>query len=125
MSQKWYNTIKLIIAMLIAIFVSIAVSLHNYYLPLAIALAGAALLYLLRRQVKGVLADERDYALAGTASRYTIFTISIIGLILVFILLDLGQSNSYYQTLGNLLAYFICAMMLINAIIFKFLNYKK
>lgn len=122
MTAKKYTFLKLLIVMFIAALTSYSVSIQNYFLPIPIILGLAAFLYIMRRKVPDIMTDERDYKIAGQAARYTLFIFSLLGVVSMFVLLNLGKNNSFYQTLGNTLASTICLVMLINAGIFKWLN---
>lgn len=122
MTIKKYTFLKLLIVMLISALTSYSISIQNYFLPIPIILGLAAFLYIIRSKVTDVMADERDYKIAGQAARYTLFVFSLLGVVLMFILLNLGINNNLYQILGNALASTVCLVMLINAGIFKWLN---
>lgn len=113
------------IVILIAISTSIAINMGNYLTPVIAVAAGMILLTMGRRKVKGVLADERDYSLAGTAARYTITIFALAMMVAIFGLMALKDKNPEFMNIATLLAYLVCAIMIINSLIFRFLKAKE
>ncbi|MDD4938460.1 MAG: DUF2178 domain-containing protein, partial [Candidatus Shapirobacteria bacterium] len=68
MTIKKYQQIKLISVVITAIIFSQSIIYRNYLIPLATLVIVSLGLILLRRRVKEVIADERDYTIAGKAS---------------------------------------------------------
>ncbi len=124
MTTKKYLSVRIIAVIIVAALTSYAITIHNYFLPIPVILAWAAFLYIIRRKVTDVIADERDYKIAGQAARYTLTAFSMIGIITIFILLSYGENSRQY-VLGNILASTICLVMLTNAFIFKWLSSRK
>ena len=124
MTLKQYQVCRLAIVIALAMSISISISLENYYLPLVFLLSSVAGLYYCRKQLKTekVLADERDYQVAGNAARYTIFIYGWVGAIGTFILMAMSGKNSFFYTLSQYLAFSVCFLMLLNAILFKYLS---
>ena len=126
MSTKTYRIIKLIIAMLLSMTIAISVNLNNYILPPILAIVAMIILILIKRKVTDVLADERDYNMAGTAARWTITIFSIAMMIGFFVLFSIQDKDpEMITTIAFLLAYLTCGLMLLNSVIFSFLKYKE
>jgi len=122
MTLKKYQQIKLAIVVVIAIIFSQSIVFQNYLVPIATLVISSLVLILLRHQVKEVLADERDYALAGKSASWTIQIYSWIAVIAMFILYAFKDLNPSYEPIALTLAYSTCALMLIYSLIFKFIN---
>jgi len=124
MTLKRYNGYRIAVVLVLATGISTLVSSGNYLLPIVAALLGWIILYNLRQHVDGVLADERDYALAGQSARYTLGAVSVIMMIAYFLLMHFSKQNPELYNFAMLLSYSVIAMMLLNVIIFYFLKQK-
>lgn len=128
MTLKQYNIYRVIIGVILAMSVSMSIVLKNYYLPIVLVVIGRAVMYYLRKQLKTteVIADERDYKLAGDAARYTITVYGLIGTFGIFILMALsGGKEDFIYILSQYLAFSICFLFLLNVVLFKYLSRKK
>ena len=122
MTLKKYQQIKLAIVVLISIIFSQSIIFKNYLIPIATLVVSSLVLILLRRQVKEVMADERDYALAGKSASWTIQIYSWIAVIAMFVLYAFRDLNPSYEPIAMTLAYSTCALMLIYSLLFRFQN---
>lgn len=120
MTIKKYQQIKLAITAIIAIIFSQAVLYQNYLMPLATLVVASLVLIWLRHQVKEVIADERDYALAGKSAFWTIQIYSWIAVIAMFVLYTFKDLYPTYESIALTLAYSTCGLMLVYSLIFKF-----
>jgi uncharacterized membrane protein len=125
MTTKQFQGVRIAVAIMLATSVSIAVSRGSYIAPVIAVIAGLIIISLAKRQVKDVLADERDYKLAGTAARWSLSIFSIIMLIGFFILFALKDKNPELANMATLFAYLTCGLMLLNSLVFYFLRYKE
>lgn len=80
------------------------------------------ILILLRRKVKEVIADERDYATAGKSASWAIQIYSWISVVSMFVLYTLRDLNPAYEPIAMTLAFSTCLLMLIYSLLFKFQN---
>ncbi len=126
MTLKQYKFWRLAIIILLSFSISISISLENYYLPLIFMLTALAGIYYCRKQVetKNIIADERDYKIAGNAARYTIFIYAWIGAILTFVLMAISGREGILYILSQYFAFSVCFLMLLNAFLFKHLSKK-
>lgn len=126
MTKKQYMICRLAIIVLLSFLISLSISLNNYYLPLVFTATAVAGLHYCRKQLKTgeVIADERDYQVAGKAARYAISIYSLLGVIGVFVLMAISHKNEMLYILSQYLAFSICFLMLLNAFLFKYLNKK-
>ena len=124
MTLKKYNKYRMAVVMLLAFGVSISVSTGNYLLPLVAMVLCWLILYNLRQQVDGVIADECDYALAGKSARYTITAVSVLLALGFFVLMHFASDNHELYNLAMLSSYLVCGIMLLNSAIFYYLKLK-
>lgn len=121
MTLKTYQKIKLVFVFFLAMFFSWAVYLDNFLIPASVMIASTLALMFLRGRVKEIIADERDWQIAGKAALIAVQAYSWIAAISMFILYSLRSQNSFYEPIANTLAFSTCALMLIYAFIFRFL----
>ena len=122
MTIKKYQQIKLVITAIIAIIFSQAILYQNYLIPLATLVVASLVLIYLRRQVEEVIADERDYALAGKSASWAIQIYSWITVVTMFVLYAFKNLNPTYEPIAMTLAYSTCLLMVIYSFIYKFQN---
>jgi uncharacterized membrane protein len=119
MTLKKYQQIKLAITVVIAVIFSQSIIYQNYLIPLATLVVASLILIWLRRQVKEVIADERDYALSGKSASWAIQIYSWVAVIAMFILYAFKDLNSSYEPIALTLAFSTCLLMIIYSFIFK------
>lgn len=124
MTIKQYQYVRLAVVIFIAIATSIAINLENFLVPVVAIAIGMLILTIARKKITGILADERDYNIAGTAARYTISVFAFIMVLGVFGFMALKNKNPEFTNIATFLAYLTCALMIINFLIFHFLKTK-
>lgn len=122
MTLKKYQKIKLFITVVIAVIFSQAIIYNNYLIPLATLVVASLVLIWLRRQVKEVIADERDYVNAGKSASWAIQIYSWIAVVTMFILYSFKNLNPAYEPIAMTLAFSTCLLMFVYSLIFKFQN---
>ncbi len=122
MNLKKYQQIKLAITVTIAVIFSQSIIYQNYLIPIATLVIALLILIWLRRQVKEVIADERDHAIAGKSASLAIQIYSWIAIIAMFILYTFKDINPSYEPIAMTLAYSTCFLMFIYSLLFKFQN---
>ena len=122
MTLKKYQQIKLAIIIIISIIFSQTILYQNYLILLITLIIFSLGLILLRRQVKEVIADERDYATAGKSASWAIQIYSWIAVVAMFILYAFKDLNPFYEPIATTLAYSTCLLMVIYSFIYKFQN---
>lgn len=122
MTLKKYQQIKLAITVAIAIIFSQAILYQNYLIPLATLVISSSVLIWLRRQVKEVVADERDYINSGKSAALAIQVYSWIAVTAMFILYSFKDINPAYEPIALTLAFSTCLLMITYSFIFKFQN---
>jgi uncharacterized membrane protein len=71
MSYRAYRIWKLIIIMILVALTTLAWSQGIAWIPIPAAVAAIIVMVLMRRRVKEVVVDERNYTIANRASRFT------------------------------------------------------
>ncbi|MDD5043154.1 MAG: DUF2178 domain-containing protein [Patescibacteria group bacterium] len=126
MNYQQFKRMKVLTASFVSATVAIAVVYNNIVLALAGVLIGLLFLFLVRRKTKAVLVDERIQNIGGRAARltYTILTITIAFLSLVFIIIGrrLGEAN--YEMLGIILSYITLFSLAFYSLFYKYFSKK-
>lgn len=122
MTLKKYHQFRMAITILTAFIFSQSLVLKNFFIPVIVVLLSSLILMYLRRQVKEVLADERDYQIGGQSAAITIQIYSWTAAIIMFVLYALRDLNPTYEPVAITLAYSTCLLMLCYSFIFKFYN---
>lgn len=120
MTLKQYHTARLIVTVLIAMIIGQSFVLKNFLIPLATVTIGPLILLALRRRVKEVIADERDYATGGKAALLAMQIFSWIGVVAMFALYAARDLNPSYEPMGMMIAFAVCLLMLLYSAIFRF-----
>jgi uncharacterized membrane protein len=125
MTLKKYQQIKLVMTVVIAIIFSQSIVFKNFIIPIIVLIISSLSLMILRRQVKEVVADERDRITAGTSALLTIQIFSWCSAIIMFVLYAFRDSNFLYQPIAMTLAFSTCILMTIYSFVFRFYNHVK
>ncbi len=120
MTLKAYNFYRMLATIIIAALISVFINLENFLVPIVTVITGMLLLYMLKKQVKEVIVDERDYELAGKAARYAITAFGFLSSIAVIILFALRTRSPLIEMAGSVLAYSVCLLMLLYTGIFSY-----
>jgi len=122
MTLKKYQQIKLALVVIISIIFSQSIIYQNYLIPIATLVVSSLVLIMLRRRVKEVIADERDYATAGKSASWAIQVYSWIAVAFMFVLFAFKDLNPSFEPIALTLAYSTCLLMFIYSLFFKFQN---
>jgi len=120
MTSKQFNLVKIIVVMVLAAPVSESVLMNNYWLASGAVVVAFLALIIAKRQVKEIMADERDYKIAGDAARYAITAYTVLSVAMMFLSLSQKSQDSAYATVAFTLAYGVCALMLLYSLIFTY-----
>jgi uncharacterized membrane protein len=71
MSFRAYRILNLVITMILVALVILAINYGIAWIPIPAAIVAVLGMFLTRRMVKEVVADERNYTIANRASRFT------------------------------------------------------
>jgi uncharacterized membrane protein len=124
MNFKQYRNFKIIVALVLAVIISQAVIMDNYILAIIAVLTAMILVFLAKQTVRGVLADERDYEIAGKSARYSLGIFSVTGALAMLFFTFSKTEDIVFGVIASTLAYSVCALLLLYSIIYKFLSYK-
>lgn len=119
MSKKTFTIYKIITVIVVSFVTSVSVNSGNWYLPIAFFVTAWVFLFVLRKKVKEVITDERDYRLAGKASMHAMTTYNVLAVISGLILYISEKDNAVLFSVGSTLLYSACALMIIYSILFK------
>lgn len=122
MTLKQYQKIKLAMVVIISVVFSQAIYFKNYLIPITVLAVSSLVLLYLRRTVKEIIADERDYATGGKAALLAIQIYSWLAVVSMFIFYALRDINPAYEPIGMTLAFSTCILMLTYAVIFRYFD---
>jgi len=122
LTLKQYNFIRIITVVILAIIFGQAIVIKNFLIPVILLVVGSLFLMYLRKQVKGILADERDYVIAGKAALLTMQIWSWFAVIAMFAFLALSDRDPVYQAIGMTISFSVCIFMLLYSVICRYYN---
>ncbi|MFA6255395.1 MAG: DUF2178 domain-containing protein [Patescibacteria group bacterium] len=120
MTLKQFQTIKLVTVVILAIIFSRSIIYENYLVPVVVLVISTLVLWYLRRYVKEVIADERDWQTAGKAASLAIQIYAWFAVIVMIVLYAQRDLNPSYLPIAATLAYSTCFLMLLYALIFRY-----
>jgi uncharacterized membrane protein len=109
----------MILVIALAMLFSQSIIYQNFYLAIGLMIVASLLIYSMRKNVKEVLADERDYEQGGKAALLAMQIYCWIGVVAMFILKSQAYLNTTYDIVANTLAFSICIFMLLYSFIFR------
>jgi uncharacterized membrane protein len=124
MKSKQYVFYKILIVMILAAIVGSFVVRGNFIVPLVVLLVAVILMFILKRSVNEVIADQRIEYIAGKASKLTFTIATFLMAISGLILIALRDQYPEYYLIGNILAYLTCGMLFLYTIIFNYYSKK-
>lgn len=119
MDQKTFYYVRIFTAVIVAAVCSVAAVQGNYILPLIVGVASAIAIYSMKKQVNGVLADERDYQIAGKAARWALYIYTIAAAVISLVLMAMRQNGPEYELAGQIFAYSACVVLIMQSLFFK------
>ena len=122
MNYKQFRAVKLTVVIVVAAVISQAVIYANYWLAAITVTIALIFLLVLKRKIKEVVADERDYKIAGDAARYAVTVFVFLAVVASFILMSLKDVDIVYTVVGIVLAYSACFLMLFYSLTYVYLN---
>ena len=112
MSMKWFRLYGAAIIVAMAALIGWSIATGNAVVPVPVVIGGAVLLYLLRRQVSDVIADERNYRVSEKASRFAIQVFALVTAISGITLTAVSTNDSTpFRDVGLTLAFCACALL--------------
>jgi len=119
MTKKSFSIYRIIAVIIVSITVGIFINFGNWYLPMISIILSWILLYTLRKRVKEIMADERDYVLAGKSSIITIKIYISFSVIIGIILYSIGKESEAMFNIATTLLYSACFLMFLYSVLFK------
>lgn len=120
MTLKQYQRIKLVLVVVVAFVFSQSIILKNYFVPIGTLVVSSLLLLYLRKKVKEVINDERDFMIGGKSALVAIQIYSWISALSMFVLYALRDRNPAYEPIAMTLAFSTCILMILYSLIFKY-----
>ena len=125
MNKRWFRVCGLIITMTMGALIGWSVAIGNAVIPIPAAIGGAGLLYVLRKRLKEVVEDERNYRISEKASRSTVqisaFLMAITGAVLIALNIS---GASPFREVGLTLAFSGCALLIIYLTFYSYYSRK-
>lgn len=100
--------------------ISQSIIFENFILPIVAIIISTLILLFFRGKVKDIIADERDYLLAGKSALLSMQIFSWIAVLAMFVLFYFKHLNPAYEYIGMTLAYSVCLLMIMYSMIFTF-----
>lgn len=104
LSLATYRKLRIGITIVTAFIFSQMLVLQNYVIPVATLVVSALVLLYLRSRVDGIIADERDRAIAGRAALLAMQLTSWAGAIGTFVFYAMRDQDPTYELLGIVLS---------------------
>ncbi|MFA6322711.1 MAG: DUF2178 domain-containing protein [Candidatus Buchananbacteria bacterium] len=120
MTLKQYQGLKIAITIILAIIFSQAFVLESFVIPMVAATIAFLILILARKKVKGVVADERDYAIGGKAALLAMQVYAWLAVMAMFFFFIKKDINPAYEAIAMTLAYSTCLLMIAYGLIFRY-----
>lgn len=119
MTLKKYNKIRLVTTIIVAAAVSQFIVFRNIFAAVAIVAVASWFLFYLRSKVKvtEVLADERDYQIAGQAALLAMKIFPWMAVVAMFAFYFWNDPT--YDLIAETLAFSVCGLMFIYSIAFR------
>ena len=121
MSYKSFKIVRMLVALFIAMTVSIAVNMNNALMAISAIGVGMFTMLLVKRNVKAVLVDEMVKNIAGKSAlmAYSITVPALALSSLIFMFCNLSNEGSYLYNLGIIFSY----VALFNMAVYSFAYY--
>jgi len=119
MKKKTFEKIRIVIVASLGITVGVSVAQGwSVVVPISIILA-TFLTYYLFRQVDEVIADERDYKIAGRGALATINIVTLTLAIIGATMMAVSVNYPEFKRIGILFLYIVCFIMITKIITFQ------
>ncbi len=123
MTKKQFKILRLLTVIILSITIGVAVNEDIPYIPPLAILISALLIQFSYRKVDEIVADERDYKLAGQAARASFAVTTLALTALGGGLLAYSTNDPIYYRPGYLVLWIVCFMLVTNTI--SYLYYQK
>jgi uncharacterized membrane protein len=121
MTRRWFRLLGAAITLTVVALIGWSVATENAVVPIPAVIVGLVLLYLLRRQVRGVVEDERNYKISEKASRFTIQVFALVAAISGITLIAVSTNDStILREVGLTLAFCACSILILYLISYAY-----
>lgn len=122
MTLKKYKWFQIVVMALEIIIMNMAIQSRNWWLAAAVVLVAVGVLERAKGKVKEVIADERDYELAGRASRYTVNILIVCLAMAIFWSMMMAENQPVFKTITSVLSFLMMAILFLNGGVFTVLR---
>lgn len=120
MNLKTYRNYRILTVIALSMSVSYGMMEKNFFIPVIAIIIATLFLLQLRKHVKEIVADERDYEIGGKAALLAIRIFGWFAIFPIFALYILRDRNPAYEPIGMTLSFATCFLMLLYAVIFRY-----
>lgn len=126
MSKKQFIILRLLIIAVVAITVSTAVSVNNFWLAIVGVATGMLFMTLVRSGYKKVIVDEMIENISGKAARasYSISVMVLLFLSIFFIIAGDQKEDIYVEALGIVFSFVVLLQVVLYSITFYYHKYR-
>ena len=121
MSRRWFRLLVAVITLTVVVLIGWSIAIENAVVPIPAVIVGLVLLYLLRRQVREVVEDERNYKISEKASRFAIQVFALVAAISGVTLIAVSTNDStLLREVGLTLAFCACGILILYLISYAY-----
>jgi uncharacterized membrane protein len=121
MSRRWFRLLVAVITLTVVVLIGWSIATENAVVPIPAVIVGLVLLYLLRRQVREVVEDERNYKISEKASRFAIQVFALVAAISGVTLIAVSTNDSaLLREVGLTLAFCACGILILYLISYAY-----
>jgi uncharacterized membrane protein len=121
MSRRWFRLLVAVITLTVVVLIGWSIATENAVVPIPAVIVGLVLLYLLRRQVREVVEDERNYKISEKASRFAIQVFALVAAISGVTLIAVSTNDSaLLREVGLTLAFCSCGILILYLISYAY-----
>jgi uncharacterized membrane protein len=126
MSYKTFNMIRGATSAVIAALAAVSIIIGNAAILISTVILGMIFLFIMRRRVKEIIADERTYTIAYKAARLTVAVVGVGMAVTGALLLALSQRDfsAPLSQAGFALEYATCGLLVVNYLAYYYYNRK-
>ncbi|MFA5075957.1 MAG: DUF2178 domain-containing protein [Patescibacteria group bacterium] len=122
MTKKKFKIIQVSLTMTLAIIIGQSIIRGDYILPIICFVAAVSLIYVLKKRVTEVLADERDLQVAGQAARVAIAVYSLLLALVSIVAIALSKTHPELLVPGYFASYSVCVLLILNVVLYQIYN---
>ena len=121
MSRRWFRLLVAVITLTVVVLIGWSIATENAVVPIPAVIVCLVLLYLVRRQVREVVEDERNYRISEKASRFAIQVFALVATISGVTLIAVSTNDStLLREVGLTLAFCACGILILYLISYAY-----